>query len=543
MDEVGAKNKNKEKKSENSIVNVEMHIGVFFDGTNNNANVNKALDWLKLSYYVERSQSMENRIVLDRLRKNSNPAILSSLFYSGSQNAGVGDNGSVEKYLKVYVEGSGTNGFHSENEALEIAMHHGKPLKGLGFGVGSTGVVAKVSKAVKYISERIDSEKDNHFATIKGIHFYVFGFSRGSACARLFSYLVARSAGDPVGVLDREKEFDKYLTKKYFKKGKVCFLENCHCTKTVDFLGIYDTVSAIGFLKDKDDSVSGMRYAFMGDADFWGNFHKDNAKEYGLYSPSLPSVLSTCHICALDEYRANFALTDIGNSTPKNSLELYIPGCHSDIGGGYTPEGSEIKVEKKAILKEVEKKKTRIKSNGVWCLVSKPLLMEMGWGDDSEIDEYSEVRIDFGPEMIIGRGGGVTISHAPQPKEVYSNITLRFMYERAVLKAPKLAVLFQKLSDADYPVPSDDALGKMWKVLQQKKDSDGKVVFNFTPEEYRHVRMNYLHFTSTDIMYGLGDVGNVPGRDNSMEFSDIKRLLYHGGQNDSSDIEYLHDKV
>ena len=106
---------------------------------------------------------------------------------------------------------------------------------------------------------------------------------------------------------------------------------------TVDFLGIYDTVSAIGFLKEENDKVNKLRTAFLYNPDFWGNFHQENAKAYGLYSPKLPKVLSSCHICAMDEFRANFALTDIGSAaTDKNNIELFIPGCHSDIGGGYT---------------------------------------------------------------------------------------------------------------------------------------------------------------------------------------------------------------
>ena len=56
---------------------------------------------------------------------------------------------------------------------------------------------------------------------------------------------------------------------------------------------------------------------------------------YGLYSPTLAHVLNTCHICALDEFRANFALSDIGKAADDN-IELFLPGCHSDIGGGYS---------------------------------------------------------------------------------------------------------------------------------------------------------------------------------------------------------------
>lgn len=543
MDEVGAKVPKKEDKNETPIVEIDVHVGVFFDGTSNNANTNKWYDYMKHTYFVEKSQALENRVVLDKYKKNSNPdkknsnpdknnsnpAILSKLFISSEKDTShIGEKN--EKYLHVYIEGSGANGFQSENKYLDL-LRHGKAVKGLGFGVGKTGVVAKVSKAVRYVSDKIQSEDNNHFTKIRSIHFYVFGFSRGSAAARLFSFLVARSNGDVVPVLPREKEFDQYLSFRHFKNGKVSFLENHKGHMTVDFLGIYDTVSAIGFLKDKDGSVNGLRYLFMGDKDFWGeNFHKNNSEQYGLYSPSLDSVKSTCHICAIDEYRANFAVTDIGLKMPDDSIELFVPGCHSDVGGGYLPTPKE---ETKTIKKMIGGMITRMKNNGVWNVVSKETLMQMGWGNDSELKEDKE-KID--------------IDHMPAPDEVYSNITLRLMLERAKAKAPKLNQLFSNLEDA-YPEPKEaneknTVLNRMSKELHETILKDGRFYYTkFTPEEYSWVRMHYLHFTASDTMHTAGDLGNVPGRDGSSAYSDIKRLLYHGGQGDGDEVHYLHDIV
>ena len=45
MNEVGAKENDKNLISETSVVNIQVHIGVFFDGTNNNANNNKWYDY------------------------------------------------------------------------------------------------------------------------------------------------------------------------------------------------------------------------------------------------------------------------------------------------------------------------------------------------------------------------------------------------------------------------------------------------------------------------------------------------------------------
>ena len=90
MNEVGAKENDKQNKKENAVVDIEFHIGVFFDGTNNNANTNEWLDWFKPTSIVEKNHALKNTIqfgdvskeeqllvVPTKYRKNSNPAILS----------------------------------------------------------------------------------------------------------------------------------------------------------------------------------------------------------------------------------------------------------------------------------------------------------------------------------------------------------------------------------------------------------------------------------------------------------------------------------
>lgn len=533
MNEVGAKENDKNLISETSVVNIHVHIGVFFDGTNNNANNNKWYDWFKLNCFVEKDHALNNTIVLDKDLNISNPAILSSLFISRENNM---SKGSHDKYLHVYIEGSGANGFQAQNQLLDFAIN-GKPVKGLGFGLGSTGVVAKVSKAIKYIGDRIRIEEKNANTIIDYIHFYVFGFSRGSTCSRLFSYIIARNANDEeeesIGILDKEKEFDKYLSRRYFKKGKVCFLNAYKGKMTVDFLGIYDTVSAIGFLKEEDNKVNKLRTALLYDSDFWGNFHKENVKAYGLYSPTLPKVLSTCHICAMDEFRANFALTDIGSAINDKSIELFIPGCHSDIGGGYTKDS---KAEIKTLLKSIDNRDTQMcinhptNNNAKWELLSIELLKKMGWITNNEIGLGSKDKDD-----------GIEFIHTPKPENQYSNIALKFMYERALLKAPELKKLFSKYPDDIYPIPKD--LEDMYKAITRFGKKSGRYCYLFkgySSTEYKKVREKYLHFTSTDTLHSIGDIGNPPGRKVEGTYTNICRLIYHGDKNDAN-VHYMQD--
>ena len=573
MNEVGAKENDKQKNDETAVVDIELHIGVFFDGTNNNANTNEWLDWFKPTSIVEKNHALKNSIqygdvskeeqllkVPSKYRKNSNPAILSSLYYSKASSNSKDNNETKDKFLHVYIEGSGANGFQAENKIVEFIIN-GKAVKGLGFGVGPTGVVAKVSKAINYIGQRVEKEENNAFTKIKYIHFYVFGFSRGSACARLFSYIVARNAGDNVGKLKKEEgglinrnaenEFDKYLSHKYFINGEVKFLCDYNGKMDVDFLGIYDTVSAIGFLKEENGHVNSLRYLFLTDTDFWDNFHKENVDCYGLFSPTLSHVKSTCHICALDEFRANFALTDVGAAVNNaENIELFIPGCHSDIGGGYTEND---KVERKTLKFYDGKSPTRMcihhpsnKNRIEWqkLLSNLDVLKKLGWVDNS-CSEIGNIK-----EIEKGKADKVDIDHNPKQRNQYSNIPLRFMYERAKLKIPNFTTLFESYPSKIFPIPANATLNSMWVDLEKKVKDSGRHFYliggDYSSEKYKEIRQTFLHFTSTDTLHSFGDPGNPPGRrieaDNATGemCSDICRLVYHGDKGDRA-VHYMQD--
>lgn len=274
--------------------------------------------------------------------KYSNVAILRSITKQYKSNHGKldCDNNKVGINYNLYIEGAGK------------LWNEGMDLVGLGMGTGQTGVVALVSKAVVFIGNFLHSHIEKGMKQSVKIHFAVFGFSRGSTCGRVFSYLVAR--GKTGNCLEREKEFRKYMpiNKSFYNNGRVCLFDEFPGA-TVDFLGIYDTVSSIGFLSKDDNSANhGVNQLVAHKVDsnttwyvnklhglpilLWGdakqNFHRRNAKEYGLWSHEL--VKHTFHICAMDEFRENFALVDLGLPLPKGCTEVFMPGCHSDIGGG-----------------------------------------------------------------------------------------------------------------------------------------------------------------------------------------------------------------
>lgn len=393
-------------KSQN--VKYEIYFGVFFDGTSNNMIQGKTARRIRRNHAKSGKKGLkkiisygwagdnrhkyENEVLDENELKNIETAIGSGSFKDGYEGiidqefsntvlnklnkTMVADGGFsniailFSKYkgksidsdnvktivYKIYVEGSGANDIKEWNTGLGT--------KGLGFGVSKTGVVALVSKAVSAVHSRLKIFSNVNINV--RLHFDVFGFSRGAACARLFSYLVKRGKSDTLG--KREVEFTKYYCKDVYKDNskdlhkdkRLPFLDDYTYTteteikgktKEVSFLGIFDTVVSIGMLRrrrkkgtsqsdkdsnnflDKNNVINPLRAGFSLDRDFDENLHDLNVKEYGMYSPQLG--VPTFHICAMDEFRENFALTDVGEKVPENSLELFLPGCHSDIGGGY----------------------------------------------------------------------------------------------------------------------------------------------------------------------------------------------------------------
>ena len=145
-------------------------------------------------------------------RGYSNVSILYSLLKTQT-------NTDKDIYYDLYVEGSG---------ATDITESYDSNINGLGFGLGKTGVTALVSKAIKEITVKLRNDKDK-FGKDTKYHFYVFGFSRGSTCARLFAELTTR---DENSRLEREEEFaqDTSHVSHFMVDGRLPFMEKCILT-------------------------------------------------------------------------------------------------------------------------------------------------------------------------------------------------------------------------------------------------------------------------------------------------------------------------
>ena len=141
--------------------------------------------------------------------------------------------------------------------------------------------------ARRIVEEAMEDFAETGYSQAAGDEIVVFGYSRGAALARKF----------------------------------VSVLLEAHADAEVAFLGVFDTVAAFDGIHRQGEVIS-----------------SDVVFENGTVNERVRRVV---HILALDEDRVTFSPTLI-NKDKNNSdriLEIWFPGVHGDIGGGYWLDG------------------------------------------------------------------------------------------------------------------------------------------------------------------------------------------------------------
>ncbi|WP_333498164.1 type VI secretion system tube protein TssD [Kluyvera sp. CHPC 1.2972] len=281
---------------------VTLVLGIFFDGTGNNAvNTGNMLAACSAEHFDIESldaESIVKRNVSEKMGISGTGATSHSGYYTNIHwlselyLRAVSDNGDYLQYA-IYIEGIGTKA--------------GKPdsVIGMGLGVAGSGVISKTDDAVGRLTAEIATSlrllKGNY--VIDDLLFDIFGFSRGAAAARHFANRIQPEDGAIVNAI---------------KVGMEGYTYSGAPAGKTRFIGIFDTVAAIG------TPTNGL------------NPH--SADTGGVNLSLRPGVAQKVfHITAQHECRYNFALNSISPAWP----ELSLPGVHSDIGGGYLPQTRE----------------------------------------------------------------------------------------------------------------------------------------------------------------------------------------------------------
>lgn len=184
----------------------------------------------------------------------------------------------------------------------------------------------------------------NHFE--EGDRVYLFGFSRGAYTIRavtalLHMYGLIRPGNESLipyairmmmaitNLRENRKEDSQDLTKDYFDLARQ-FREHFSIREcNPHFVGVFDTVSSVGWIENP------VRLP---------------------YTSNNPSIQIGRHAIAIDERRAFFR-TNLWHPTPtggpKDTKQVWFPGVHCDVGGGYPEAESGLsKIALEWMLKE-----------------------------------------------------------------------------------------------------------------------------------------------------------------------------------------------
>lgn len=169
-------------------------------------------------------------------------------------------------------------------------------------GAVGTGISDRIMKAYQFLASTYES----------GDRIFLFGFSRGAYAVRSLAGFLDHVGlpETPTSMTESELEQAYEIYRK--KSAKYPGVE-MGVKANVDFVGIWDTVGALGFgLKELSE---------------WHDI-----------SPS--NVSRVAHALALDETRETF-LPEYWNGMNTNALidEVWFSGAHSNIGGGYANKG------------------------------------------------------------------------------------------------------------------------------------------------------------------------------------------------------------
>jgi len=443
---------------------ITLTLGVFFDGTGNNAiNTNNMV-----------KACIAERYELDNIDAG---AILGKCAREGMGVSGVGAISYTGYYTNVHwlrtLYKQSISGSDSDiQQAIYIdgiGTEAGKPdsMIGQGLGISDTGVIAKTDKAIKCLVknisnaiEDIKSKISDSALVIQALEFDIFGFSRGAAASRHFANRI--HSEDPA-IIAAIREGVQGTEFKGTPVGKI------------RFIGIFDTVAAIG------TPLNGL------------NPHSADTGEVNLVLR--PGVADKVfHITAAHECRFNFALNSVKPAWP----ELALPGVHSDIGGGYLPA-----VEENLFLSRPETDTVPLRQSGEQtrgyhqtrkqldkldaCPAVAPIMrtsdisVETWFDDRMPPDRYGE------PQK---RSYAALTLRNRIIRNDWSKVALRVMYDAA----QEAGVMFDEIQEDDnFNVP-DELNSLCAKALEMGKTvRSGQSSGTFSQDEIDTIARRYIH--------------------------------------------------
>jgi uncharacterized protein (DUF2235 family) len=206
--------------------------------------------------------------------------------------------------LVLYLRGVGTSGLTAERVIA---------------GATGLGIDDNIRSAYMFLAQNY-VPRDNATG-YQGDEIHLFGFSRGAFSARSLSGFIGAC-----GLLKRQKLGDLGKAWDYYRKPGIRNPDDfmamtgseSHRGVTIRFLGVWDTVGALGIPSFLFSGIS--------------------AKMYGFHDTSPSKIVRHgAHALAVDEHRDEFIPTLWTGQAPVGSTieQVWFAGAHSDVGGGY----------------------------------------------------------------------------------------------------------------------------------------------------------------------------------------------------------------
>ncbi|QBM18121.1 hypothetical protein MARI_22500 [Marinobacter sp. JH2] len=449
---------------------IHLEIGIFTDGTLNNAENSRELEERVAKECVaslERRELSEEEcalwlgLTMDGSYRNAptNVAKLAGL-YETSLSA---DSGITTHKLSVYASGVGTKTGERDSTLATIS------------GLGESGIISQVGKVFHELVGQI-KERGIH-EQINSLTIDLFGFSRGAAAARHAVFEINRGPSGMLGLA--------------LKRARLAWPRRV----SVRFVGLFDTVAAI---------VNPVRFDF-----FASNSCNDPVQVY--LDPK--GVGNAVHLIALDEYRKNFSLNSLRNrdgSFPENFQEISLPGAHSDVGGGYLDEQREdLLISPYRLISRDRNKWPRQTMEWDNLDILKGQKLAEGWiGEFSLPVQYSaehapgpdELELEGDPNVSVhvtrydhpAPDGRVELSlrMLRQIRGEYSRLSLRVMHCLAINAGVPLTKIPRR-PDLDLPTELE-SISDQWleEVVQ------GALEVSLGTEQRRLLRHRYLHHSA-----------------------------------------------
>lgn len=182
--------------------------------------------------------------------------------------------------LSIYVEGVGTRDDADDD------------LIGLAFGIGASGVRAKVQRALQVLLPAALSGLSARWQRpLHGVQLDLFGYSRGAAAAR--------------DIANQLRGWDGVRWRQLLQAaGLSCTANFAPSTPVLRFIGLFDTVVAVNGGRAEEQPQLALRSGI---------------------------ARHVVQLTARDEHRQHYALTSVAPPF----TEIALPGVHANIGGGY----------------------------------------------------------------------------------------------------------------------------------------------------------------------------------------------------------------